>query len=323
MKVRARHRAALCAASILVASGIALAQTSPKVPARAPAQAAPANTAASTQTAAAQPSMETIAEKKDNLAGPYVPTPWEIVTEMLRMADIGPNDVVYDLGSGDGRLVITAAKRYGARGTGFELQDKLVDMARKQAAEDGVAERTKFVQADLFETDLSAASVVTLYLLPRFTQRLVPKLRAELKPGSRIVSHDYPLSPWPADKVLSFDVPEKEMISGTTRTVLHYYVVPARVGGTWELRLPPELGLPAGATMSFTQTPEAVDARAALPGEPAQAVRDLSVRGERVRFALFAPRGRNAVFEGTVSDRQMAGEVVTPAGKRPWSATLK
>lgn len=167
----------------------------------------------------------------ENLAGPYVPTPQVIVDEMLKLADIRPGDVVYDLGSGDGRLVITAAKRYGARGVGVELLPELVELARRNAAAEGIADRVKFVQGDLFEADIREASVVTLYLLPRFVTRLVPKLRAELRPGTRIVSHDYPLAPWPPDKQISMDVPEKEMISGTAWTHLFYYIVPARVGG--------------------------------------------------------------------------------------------
>lgn len=176
--------------------------------------------------------------KKGNLAGPYVPTPWVIVDEMLKAAEIRADDVVYDLGSGDGRLVITTAKRFGARGVGIELKPELVELADGGAKKEGVADRVKFIQGDLFETDIREASVVTLYLLPQFVTRLVPRFRAELRPGSRIVSHDYPLLPWPPDKEISMDVPEKENISGMTLTHIYYYVVPARIGGLWELSLP-------------------------------------------------------------------------------------
>jgi SAM-dependent methyltransferase len=166
--------------------------------------------------------------KKDNIAGPYVPTPWVIVDEMLKLAGIRADDVVYDLGSGDGRLVITAAKRYGARGVGIELQPELVALANESAKKEGVADRVKFIQGDLFETDIREATVVTLYLLPQFVTRLAPRFRSELRPGTRIVSHDYPLSPWKPDKDVSMDVEEKEMISGTAWTHLYYYIVPAR-----------------------------------------------------------------------------------------------
>ncbi len=254
---------------------------------------------------------------KDNIAGPYVPTPWMIVEQMLKLADIRGEDVVYGLGSGDGRLVITAAKRFGARGVGVELQTELVEMARIGAKHEGVADRVKFVQGDLFETDIREASVVMLYLLPGFVTRLVPRLRAELRPGTRIVSHDYPLAPWPPDKELSMDVPEKEMISGTSWTRLYYYVVPARVQGAWELTLPKAL---AGAPLmlQITQEPHAVGGFV-RDGGAELTLRDLAVRGEQVRFGLFY-KGRLMAFEGTVAGDAMTGEVRSRDQRGPWTA---
>jgi len=256
-------------------------------------------------------------DSKDNIAGPYVPTPWVIVQEMLKLADIRVEDVVYDLGSGDGRLVITAAKRFGARGVGVELQTELVEMARVGAEREGVADRVKFVQGDLFETDIRSANVVMLYLLPRFVTRLVPKFRAELKPGTRIVSHDYPLAPWPPDKELAMDVPEKEMISGTSWTRLYYYVVPARVQGVWELILPKSL---AGAplVLQITQEPDAVGA-VVRDGNNELYLRDLTVRGEQVRFGLLY-KGRLMAFEGTVAGDAMTGELRARDLRGPWTA---
>jgi len=254
---------------------------------------------------------------KDNVAGPYVPTPWVIVEEMLKLADIRREDVVYDLGSGDGRLVITAAKRFGARGVGVELQTELVEMARVGAQHEGVPDRVKFVQGDLFQADIRSASVVMLYLLPGFVTRLVPKLRAELRPGTRIVSHDYPLAPWPPDKELSMDVPEKEMISGTSWTRLYYYVVPARVQGAWELTLPKEL---AGAPLmlQITQEPDAISG-SVRDGGAELYLRDLAVRGEQVRFGLLY-KGRLMAFEGTVAGDVMTGEVRARDQRAPWTA---
>jgi len=256
-------------------------------------------------------------DSKDNVAGPYVPTPWVIVEEMLKLADIRGEDVVYDLGSGDGRLVITAAKRFGARGVGVELQTELVEMARIGAKHEGVSDRVKFVQGDLFQADIRPASVVMLYLLPRFVTRLVPKLRAELRPGTRIVSHDYPLAPWPPDKELSMDVAEKEMISGTSWTRLYYYVVPARVQGAWELILPEAL---AGAPLrlQITQEPDAV--RGFLrDGDAELTLRDLAVRGEQIRFGLLY-KDRPMAFEGTVAGDAMTGEVRVRGQHGPWTA---
>jgi len=261
-------------------------------------------------------------EEKDNIAGPYVPTPWPIVDELLKLAEIGPQDIVYDLGSGDGRLVIEAAKRYGSRGVGIELQKKLVEQANADAAREGLAERVKFLEADLFESSYKDASVVTLYLLPRFVTRLVPKLRSELKPGSRVVSHDYPLVPWPPDKTLSFEVDEKEPITGSKRTVLYYYVVPARVEGAWQVVVPKGI-LDVPLTIEFDQEIESTNGLARV-GPNVSLLRDLALRGERIRFGLLA-RGRLLTFTGTVSGTSMAGEVSASGStaKERWSATRK
>jgi SAM-dependent methyltransferase len=267
--------------------------------------------------AAAPALAQDLDDSKDNVAGPYVPTPWVIVDEMLKLADIRGEDVVYDLGSGDGRLVITAAKRFGARGVGVELQTELVEMARIGAKHQGVADRVKFVQGDLFQADIRSASVVMLYLLPRYVTRLVPRLRAELSPGTRIVSHDYPLAPWPPDKELSMDVPEKEMISGTSWTRLYYYVVPARVHGAWELTLPQALAS-APLVMQITQEPHAAGGFV-RDGGAELTLRDLAVRGEQVRFGLLY-KGRLMAFEGIVAGDAMTGEVRSRDQRGPWTA---
>jgi SAM-dependent methyltransferase len=259
------------------------------------------------------------AEDKDNIAGPYVPTPWPIVDELLKLADIRATDTVYDLGSGDGRLVITAAKRYGSGGVGIELQKTLVDGANAEAQREGLANRVKFVQQDLFEASYRDASVVTLYLLPRFVTRLVPKLRSELRPGSRIVSHDYPLSPWPPDKTLSFEVDEKEPITGSKRTVLYYYVVPAHVGGAWELSVPKSLGAGAAA-LELRQEIESLEGTLRIGGTTFT-LRDPVLRGEQLRFGLLAS-GRLHAFTGTVSGNAIQGEFTTSgsSARERWSA---
>jgi SAM-dependent methyltransferase len=251
------------------------------------------------------------------IAGPYVPTPWVIVDEMLKLAEIRGSDVVYDLGSGDGRLVIMSAKRYGARGVGVELDSQLVETARIGAKDEGVADRVKFVQGDLFEAEIKEASVVMLYLLPGFVTRLVPKLRADLRPGTRIVSHDYPLVPWRPDKELSMDVPEKEMISGTTWTKLYYYVVPARVQGVWDLALPKTVSA-APLKLQITQEVHAVGGTV-RDGSSELHLRDLTVRGERIQFGLLYKR-RLMAFEGTVNGKAMTGELRSGGAREPWTA---
>jgi SAM-dependent methyltransferase len=260
------------------------------------------------------------AEKKDNIAGPYVPTPWVIVDEMLKLADIRKDDVVYDLGSGDGRLVITAAKRFGARGVGIELQPELVELANAGAKKEEVADRVKFIRGDLFETDIREATVVTLYLLPRFVTRLVPRFLAEMRPGTRIVSHDYPLVPWPPDKDVSMEVPEKEFISGTTWTRLYYYVVPARIGGVWELSLPKALAR-APLSLEVNQAENFVGGLVS-DGKSEDYLRDMKVNGERVSFGLLY-NGRMMAFEGRAAGDTMSGEVSAKAVKGLWTARRK
>ena len=255
--------------------------------------------------------------KKDNDAGPYVPTPWVIVDEMLKLADIRPGDVVYDLGSGDGRLVITAAKRFEARGVGIELKPELVALAKASAENEGVADRVKFVRGDLFETDIREATVITLYLLPQYVTRLVPRFRAELRPGTRIVSHDYPLLPWPPEKDFTMEVPEKEFISGMTTTHLYYYVVPARIGGQWELSLPRAL---ARAPLSLEVNQELhFTGGLASDGKSEDYLRDMRVLGENVSFRLLY-NGKMMAFEGTASGDTMAGEVSSKGVRGPWTA---
>lgn len=126
----------------------------------------------------------------------YVQTPSEVVTEMLRLARVGPNDVVYDLGSGDGRLVIAAARDFGARGVGVEIDPKLVALSVEAAQRAGIGDRVAFRQGDLFQADLSDATVVTLYLSTAINLRLRPKLVRELRPGARIVSHAFAMGDW-------------------------------------------------------------------------------------------------------------------------------
>jgi SAM-dependent methyltransferase len=133
---------------------------------------------------------------------PFVRTPQKIVNRMLELADVSENDVVYDLGSGDGRIPITAAQTFGAEGVGIEIKPDLVQKARRRATVAGVDDQVEFRQGDLFEADISEATVVTLYLLPDVNTRLRPKLFEELEPGTRVVSHGFDMDDWEADEVV-------------------------------------------------------------------------------------------------------------------------
>jgi hypothetical protein len=162
--------------------------------------------------------------EKTPLDVPYVPTHTSLVDEMLAMAKVGKNDVLYDLGSGDGRIVITAARKFGTRGVGYDLDPERVSEARENARRAGVTDRVRFEQQDIFTAKIDDATVVTMYLLPDVNMRLRPKLLSELKPGTRIVSHNYDLGDWQP-------LQRKEMdVSGINHT-LFLWVVPPR-GGT-------------------------------------------------------------------------------------------
>ena len=174
--------------------------------------------------AAAQPPVPTEADR----VAPYAATPESVVTAMLEVAGVRPGDVVVDLGSGDGRLVIAAAKEFGARGYGVDIDPVLVSYATRRAEEAGVAERARFYQRDLFKTDLADASVVTIYLLPTIMDRVAAKLAAELKPGTRVVTHDYVLPGWRVDRVKVVEAPEKDEITGTRRASIYLFTVPPR-----------------------------------------------------------------------------------------------
>src|SRR5690349_3287206 len=171
-------------------------------------------------------------------AGPYVPSPQSVVADMLRYADVGPSDFLIDLGSGDGRIVLTAAKVFGARGFGVEIKEELVEKSNLAAKNEGLAERVKFMKQDLFKTDMSQATVITMYLLPDTVNLLKDKFLNELKPGTRIVSHDYPLTGWKPVKYEQFDLEEKVNISGVTTTIIYVYMVPAKVAGKWNATFP-------------------------------------------------------------------------------------
>lgn len=152
---------------------------------------------------------------------PYVPTHERVVAEMLKVANVGKNDVLYDLGCGDGRIPITAAKRFGTRGVGVDIDPQRVTEARESAIKEGVADRVKFLQQDLFDTDIKDATVVTLYLLPDVNLKLRPKLLSDLKPGTRIVSHNYDMGDWQPQKTITIKLPDGDHM-------VYFWVVPPR-----------------------------------------------------------------------------------------------
>jgi SAM-dependent methyltransferase len=256
---------------------------------------------------------------------PFVVSPEEVVDRMLRIADIGPADDVIDLGSGDGRIVIGAAKR-GAHALGIDIDPSLVERARAYAAAAGVAERTKFAVQDLFETDLSRATVVTMYLLPEVNLKLRPKLLA-LKPGTRIVSHDWNMGDWEPDETIELRTPEKPVgLGGKSR--VHLWIIPSDARGRWVADISQHGGR---WEFDFTQQYQSVSVRATAGGNG----RDLTVRATRLRgqeikmlvTGLVGGKAWNQFFKGTLSGDRMTGEVLVSDGEQqraiPWTATRK
>jgi hypothetical protein len=250
-------------------------------------------------------------------AGPYVPSPQSVVSDMLRYADVGPDDFLIDLGSGDGRIVLTAAKVFGARGFGVEIKEELVKRANEAAQKEGLAERVRFMKQDLFKTDISQASVITMYLLPDTVNLLKDKFLSELRPGTRIVSHDYPLTGWIPEKYVQMDLEDKIQISGVTTTLIYLYVVPAKVAGSWSARMPAAVSKNP-ATLSLKQQLTRVSGSARLDGREV-ALEDVKLRGDRISFRLA---GRKGEFSGQVRGSAIEGAFDSGGAKTAWSATL-
>ena len=251
-------------------------------------------------------------------AGPYVPSPTSVVADMLTLAAVGPGDFVIDLGSGDGRIVLTAAKVFGARGFGVEIKDNLVNLANEAAQKQGVAERVKFIKQDLFKTDISQATVLTMYLLPNTVNMLSDKLQKELKPGTRIISHDYGLSGWDAERTREMNLQEKVNISGVTLTILYLYIVPAAVAGNWNASVPASVAK-QGMSLELKQQITKVSGSARVDGKVV-ALEDVKLKGDRIRFHLAGRKG--VEFSGLVKGNLIEGEIAGSGAKAPWSAKL-
>jgi hypothetical protein len=222
-------------------------------------------------------------QEKD-LDTPYVPTPQAVVDRMLDMAQVKASDMVIDLGSGDGRIMITAAKRHGARGFGVEIDPRLVKRSNEEAKRVGVAERVKFLQQDLFSTDFHEAAVLTLYLLPDVNIALRPKILAELKPGTRVVSHDYGMGEWRPDAQETVPAPDKTV--GTRKeSMVYLWIVPARIEGEWIFELSSG-GKTRRTRLVLKQRYQFVSGEVELTGQGDVQISDGRLRGNEVRLVL-------------------------------------
>lgn len=240
---------------------------------------------------------------------PYVPTPHEVVSAMLSVAGITKDDVLYDLGSGDGRIVVTAAQKYGTRGTGVDLNPERIKESNENARKAGVTDKVRFLQKSLFDVDLSDASVVTLYLLPAVNLELRPKLFEELKPGTRVVSHDFDMGDWKPDQKLD--------VEGHT---VYYWVVPANVGGTWSVALGNDK---KQHTLRLTQKFQKV-AGTVESGGASVPLSNVELKGKTLRFTIKDPLpglATPARFTGTIEGNRLAGDLKVEGGTPlAWSA---
>ncbi|OGA20686.1 MAG: hypothetical protein A3I02_13900 [Betaproteobacteria bacterium RIFCSPLOWO2_02_FULL_67_26] len=252
--------------------------------------------------------------------GPYVPTPQVVVDEMLRIGRVGPGDFVVDLGSGDGVIVLTAAVKLKARGFGVDIDPELVTQSNNEAKIRGVADRAAFHVQDVFKADISKATVVTLYLLPNMMLDLRPKILADLRPGTRVVAHDYHFGEWLPDDQYTWDVPEKEAVNGVPRATVYLWIVPARVAGRWRLNL----AAPAGEKFDLTlrQTFQNLDGTVAGGGAKGVKLTQSRLSGNEISFA-FPSGGDRHLFKGRVAGDTMEGTVELAGGKgaAKWTAT--
>jgi SAM-dependent methyltransferase len=256
-------------------------------------------------------------DSKENikLDVPFEPSATELVEEMLNLARVNGDDLVYDLGCGDGRILITAAKKLGARGVGVDLDPQRIRESMENARKAGVSSKVKFLQQDLFLTDIREASVVMLYLYPEVNLRLRPKLLRDLKPGTRVVSHTHDMGTWEPDR----------SITAANGHRVHFWMVPANVGGTWEWQMD-GLRYKEGWVLTLQQSYQKVSGTLQAGAEE-MPVKEMRLKGEKLRFAterkingqvhtiLFEGNTKGHILEGTLEETPARG-----SSKHSWSA---
>lgn len=249
----------------------------------------------------------------------YVPTPHHVVADMLRLAGTRKEDVVYDLGCGDGRVVIMAAKEYGTRGVGVDIDPQRIAESRENARQAGVVDRVQFLQQNLFETDVREATLVTLYLLPQLNRQLRPRLLSDLRPGTRVVSHDFDMGEWHPDKVI-------QVPGASYEHTVYYWVIPAQVDGLWRVTMP----TPAGEQqyrLHLRQEFQEVSGTISAGGEEFP-ITDATLAGDHLNFIVTTTRQIPPVkmsFAGRIADGIAHGSVEVQggptAGRHEWTAT--
>jgi SAM-dependent methyltransferase len=237
----------------------------------------------------------------------WVPTPDTVVERMLRMARVGKNDFVIDLGSGDGRTVIMAAEKFGARAMGIEYNPDMVALSIRNAEKAGLGDKVKFIKADLFETDFSQATVITMYLLPALNIRLRPKI-LDMRPGTRVVSHAFNMEDWQPDQTATVDGRDA-----------YLWIVPAKVAGRWKLAVPAGNGAQP-LELTLEQQFQKLSGKAQLGGRTFD-LADARLRGPAISFSFVDGNGVKREFSGTARGDRMEGTTQTQ-GATPvkWTA---
>ena len=276
---------------------------------------------------------------------PYVPTPQEVVERMLEIAKVGPHDYLIDLGSGDGRIVVTAAKKYGTRGFGVDLNPERIRESNENARRAGVSEKIAFYQRDLFETSLGDATVITLYLLPQVNIELRPKL-LELRPGTRLVSHDFDMGDWKPDAHVTMDARDKYGGAGG-QSEIYFWIVPAPVAGVWRWELPVsskprsnstgqsngasttselERGKPLAYELKLEQKYQVITGSASVDGRPVR-LQNAQLRGGEIRISFTADVNGSPVkheFSGKIAGETVIGSALLSGarmqGQHDWNA---
>ena len=236
---------------------------------------------------------------------PYVPTPQDVVDRMLELVKVKSDDFVMDMGCGDGRILVTAAAKYGARGYGVDINPVRIEEANANAKKAGIADKVQFEIKDLFKTPIEKASVIAMYLLPSVMLQLRPRILADMKPGSRLVSHDFHMDDW-----------EPDYQESLTDHDIFYWVVPARAEGMWRLR--------AGGdtwSLSLRQKFQKLEGRIATD-KVSGVIREGRIEGERIRFNAVFNDGRTLVFSGSIANDQLVADKTSPPQIVPdWTAT--
>lgn len=239
---------------------------------------------------------------------PYVPTPQIVVDRMLSIANVRPGDYLIDLGSGDGRIVVTAAQKFGTRGFGVDLNPVRISEAEENARKAGVSDKVSFIQKDLFQTELGDATVITMYLLPRVNLDLRPKL-LQLKPGTRLVSHDFDMAEWKPDAQDEIEAKDKYGGAGGHSSI-YFWIVPAQVQGRWQVSLPVR-GRERTYDVEIAQSFQQFAGTVRVDGRTAKIERG-TLKGSSINFVATVDIDGAAVrheFAGAVDGGGMSGRV--------------